>query len=139
MRFYFAGSISGGRDHAAIYPRIIAALQARGTVLTEHVGDAALDGQGEFDLSDKGIFDRDVAWVDQSDVLVAEVTQPSLGVGYEIGRAEARGIPIVALFDDRSGKRLSAMIAGNAAVTTLRYASEDALLDGLTAALESLT
>jgi nucleoside 2-deoxyribosyltransferase len=104
-----------------VYPTIIAALQAHGTVLTEHVGDQALDGAGESDLEAREIFQRDVDWVDQADLLVAEVTTPSLGVGYEIGRAEGRGIPVIALFSDRAGRRLSAMVAGNPWVQTIRY------------------
>ena len=37
-------------------------------------------------------------------VLVAEVTQPSLGVGYEIGRAVALNKTIICLFRPDSGK-----------------------------------
>ena len=38
-------------------------------------------------------------------VLIAEVTQISMGVGYEIGRALERGkIPILCLFRPASGK-----------------------------------
>lgn len=37
-------------------------------------------------------------------VIVAEVTQPSLGVGYEIGRAVALGKVIICLFRPDSGK-----------------------------------
>ena len=42
---------------------------------------------GESALSDKQIHDRDMKWLLESDLIVAEVTNPSLGVGYEIGRA----------------------------------------------------
>lgn len=122
MKIYFAGSITGGRDSAAVYPRLIAALGRHGTVLTEHIGDSALDGAGETHLDAVGIFTRDVDWVDAADVLVAEVTTPSLGVGYEIGRAEAQAKRILALFDATSGRKLSAMVRGNANVTTVAYA-----------------
>ena len=47
---------------------------------------------------DKGIHDRDVELLEQSDVIVAEVTQPSLGVGYELGRAVAMAKPILCLY-----------------------------------------
>ena len=40
-------------------------------------------------------------------VMVAEVTQPSLGVGYEIGRAVASKVPVIALFRPSSGKSKS--------------------------------
>ena len=51
-------------------------------MLTEHIGDAALSELGEVG-DDKKIHDRDLAWLIEADYLVAEVTTPSLGVGYE--------------------------------------------------------
>ncbi|EPY76686.1 deoxyribonucleoside 5-monophosphate N-glycosidase [Camelus ferus] len=39
--------------------------------------------------SDRLIHERDLAWLQQADVVVAEVTQPSLGVGYKLGQAVA--------------------------------------------------
>lgn len=38
-------------------------------------------------------------------VVVAEVTQPSLGVGYELGRAVTMGKKIFCLFRPSSGRR----------------------------------
>jgi len=52
---------------------------------------------------------------------VADVTAPSLGVGYEIGIAETLGKPILCLYRRRLGKRLSAMIAGNRRLTVMEY------------------
>ena len=87
MKIYFAGSIRGGRDDAKIYSQIIEFLQEYGQVLTEHIGKINLNTKGESTLSDKQIHDRDMKWLLDSDLMVAEVTNPSLGVGYEIGRA----------------------------------------------------
>jgi nucleoside 2-deoxyribosyltransferase len=44
------------------------------------------------------IYERDVAWLRESDFVIAEVTQPSLGVGYELGFAEAISKPILCLY-----------------------------------------
>ncbi|XP_073246413.1 putative 2'-deoxynucleoside 5'-phosphate N-hydrolase 1 [Porites lutea] len=107
---YFCGSIRGGRDDAALYKRIIDQLKQYGEVLTEHIGDPNLMEKEKG--SDKFIHDRDVAWLLKSDALVAEVTQPSLGVGYEIGRAIENKKKILCLFRPDSGKFLSAMIRG---------------------------
>jgi hypothetical protein len=46
-------------------------------------------------------------------VVVAEVSTPSLGVGYELGIAEKLKIPVLCLYRPITGKRLSAMINGN--------------------------
>ena len=113
MKIYFAGSIRGGRDDSHMYMQLINHLKRHGRVMTEHIGDDDLDETGEKDASDSWIFERDVAWIKASDVLVAEVSTPSLGVGYEIGLAESLGIPILCLYRRQEGKRLSAMISGN--------------------------
>ena len=116
MRIYFAGSIRGGRDDAAIYMELVDELARHGEVLTEHVATV-----GEEDLSDEEIFARDVAWLISCDAVVAEVTTPSLGVGWEIGVAQERGIPVLCLFRPAAGRRLSAMLSGNAGVTAVEY------------------
>jgi hypothetical protein len=120
MTIYFAGSISGGRGDQAIYKQIIDLLKQHGTVLTEHFGDASLSSAGEA-LADCDIHDRDLDWLRKSEVLIAEVTTPSLGVGYEIGRAVEWGKRVICLYRPMEGRRLSGMIAGCAGVAVLEY------------------
>jgi len=124
VTIYFAGSIRGGRHDQAIYERIIERLRHFGTVLTEHVGDVNLSLGGE-NAADCDIHDRDLDWLRSADVLVAEVTTPSLGVGYEIGRAVEWGKRVVCLYRPADGKRLSGMIAGCNGVTVHEYAHVD--------------
>ena len=112
MKIYFAGSIRGGREDAALYLQIIEYLNTFGEVLTEHIGDPGLTSAGDDGPNDKYIHDRDLAWLQSSDVLVAEVTSVSMGVGYEIGRAVECGKRTLCLFRPGSGKNLSAMIVG---------------------------
>lgn len=112
MNIYFAGSIRGGRQDADLYEKIIRYLKTFGKVLTEHVGDSALTSAGNDGPNNKFIHDRDLAWLQSSDVIVAEVTTVSMGVGYEIGRAVEMGKPVLCLFKKESGVNLSAMIAG---------------------------
>ncbi len=112
MNIYFAGSIRGGREDAALYARIIDFLKQFGTVFTEHIGDSTLTDQGDEGFTDRQIHDRDMDWLLASDVIVAEVTTVSLGVGYEIGRAVSLGKKVICLYRENPGKKLSAMIAG---------------------------
>ncbi len=121
MKIYFAGSISGGRDDAALYSKIIDLLQNYGDVLTEHIGNSGLSDQGEQDFTKDYIFKRDVALLESSDWVVAEVTAPSLGVGYELGISEKLGKNVLCLFRENSGKRLSAMVEGNSSFITQYY------------------
>ncbi len=121
MKIYFAGSIRGGRDDAGLYNRIIGYLQKFGHVMTEHVGSSTLDVTGDPGISDRDIHDRDMEWLMNSDVVVAEVTTVSLGVGYEIGRAVALGKKVICLYREQPGKRLSAMVGGCPGVTVICY------------------
>lgn len=125
MKIYFAGSIRGGRDDVDLYLQIIEYLKQYGEVLTEHVGDKDINLLGEGDYTDEYIHDRDVKWILQSDVLVAEVSTASLGVGYEIGRAVEKNKKVLCLYRPQEGKRLSAMISGSTGVVCVEYKDLD--------------
>lgn len=120
MKIYFAGSIRGGRDDKERYHEIINMLAKYGKVLTEHVGEKTLSALGESGPTDTRIYDRDMAWLHEADAVVAEVTTPSLGVGYEIGKMEGKK-PIVCLYREQDGKRMSAMIGGNKYLKCMKY------------------
>ncbi len=122
MKIYFAGAIRGGREDAAIYLELVELLRAYGTVLTEHVADEQLTSLGESN-DDRAIHDRDLAWLREADCLVAEVTTPSLGVGFEIGKATEWGTRVLCLFRPGAGRALSALIAGSDRVTVREYQS----------------
>jgi len=126
MKIYFAGSITGGRDDKEIYLQMIGLLGKRGKVLTEHIGDAALTAQGE-PLPREEIYRRDMAWLTESDAVVAEVTHPSLGVGYEISKTEDMKKPLLCLYRPGEGRRLSAMIAGIPGIRVREYNSLEEL------------
>ncbi len=125
LKIYFSGSIRGGREDQALYTVLIGHLQDHGDVLTEHVGDVGLTATGESDTSDAEIFARDLKWLRAADVLVAEVTTPSLGVGYEIALAELDEIPILCLYRELPDRRLSAMLAGNPKLVVRKYDKAD--------------
>ena len=125
MNIYFAGSIRGGRADAALYQDIITYLRTLGNVLTEHVGDPALTEKGDDGPDDASIFQRDMDWLNQSRVVIAEVTQPSLGVGYELGMACALKKPVLALYRPSEGRYLSAMITGCSAIKVAEYLTLD--------------
>jgi 2'-deoxynucleoside 5'-phosphate N-hydrolase len=134
MKIYYSASISGGREHAEIFQKTVAFLKQYGDVLTEHIGAFDLTAQGETQGSDAEIFQRDIAWLDQADIVIADVTTPSLGVGYEIAYAIQRKIPVIACFYEKSGRRLSAMIAGNPKLKVILYQNLTDLFDKLSAA-----
>jgi nucleoside 2-deoxyribosyltransferase len=100
-----------------------------GNVLTEHLGSDELIQSQDRILTDMEIHDRDMQWIGESDVLVAEVTVPSLGVGYEIGRAIEMGKPVLTLFLSGGQYTLSAMIAGSDRVEMKYYSRLEEVKD----------
>lgn len=121
MNIYFCGSIRGGRGLAETYAKMIEQLGQHGKVLTEHLGSDDVIESKDRSMTDKEIHDRDMQWIIESDLLVAEVTVPSLGVGYEIGRALEMGKPVLCLFQPETEFHLSAMIAGSDKVVMKYY------------------
>lgn len=125
MKIYFAGSIRGGRQDAELYHKVIAALKEKHQVLTEHVGDLSLSSTE--DKGDKAIYEQDMAWLRESDLVVAECTQVSLGVGYELAYAEAHGKEVHIFYRPKE-TQLSAMLSGNEYFHIHQYNSEEELL-----------
>ena len=121
MKIYFAGAIRGGRKDVQLYEKLIAYLNEKGQVLTEHIGSTYLNREGETSSKDEEIYYRDIKWLKSADIVVAEVTTPSLGVGYELGIAEKLNIPVLCLYRPDKGNRLSAMVHGNAIFTCKEY------------------
>lgn len=131
-KIYFAGSIRGGREDAPLYGRIIKHIQKTDIVLTEHVGSLDVFNH-EHDLSPEEIYNRDIVWLLGSDMVIAECTNPSLGVGYELAFAERLGIPCH-IFYNSGRTRLSAMLGGDPYFKIHPYSEESEiypLIDGL--------
>jgi nucleoside 2-deoxyribosyltransferase len=111
MNIYFACSITGGREFEPVYQTITQALLADGhTIPTAHLADpgvTALEGI----VHPRDVYERDLAWIRSCDVLVAEVSTPSHGVGYEVAFALSIGKPVVCVY--RAGQKVSKMLTGN--------------------------
>lgn len=125
QKVYFAGSIRGGRADAQLYHDIIAMINETDQVLTEHVGDLDLAAK-EQGKKDQLIYEKDTAWLRECDLLIAECTCPSLGVGYELAYAERCNKPCY-VFYRRSQVQLSAMITGDPYYTVIPYETKEEL------------
>ena len=139
---YFSGSISGGRADLPLYRRIVDALEAAGhrvlagSVTADHIGD---DGEA---IAPDTIFNRDLGWIEEAaraeGILLAEVSLPSTGVGYEIAAARYRyQLPVICLYRPAHTRRCTAMVAGDAGIRLIEYTDEsvDAMLEQLRRAL----
>ena len=111
MNIYFACSITGGRDFESVYQTITKTLaEDHHEVPTAHLAETGVTAL-EAIVDPLEVYSRDVAWIKASDVLIAEVSAPSHGVGYEIGFALGLGKRVLALYED--GRNVSKMISGN--------------------------
>ena len=110
MDLYFSCSLTGGRQDQPAYAALVEHLQALGhRVLTAHLAapEVLADDAAH---SPTAVYDRDTAWLRQCEAVIAEVSTPSHGVGYEIAYALERGKPVLCLA--REGVRVSKMLTG---------------------------
>lgn len=125
MNIYFACSITGGRQDEHTFGHLVDVLLGDGhQVPTAHIARSGIE---EADAREEplDIYQRDVDWITESDLLVAEVSTPSHGVGYEIGYALALEKPVLCLY--KTGTTVSKMITGNPdpLLKTLSYDSAE--------------
>ena len=134
-KIYFAGSIRGGREDAALYHELIEWMKESDTVLTEHIGDLSLSLLERTPGSDRQIYRQDTAWIRECDLLIAECTHASLGVGYELAFAEQLGKPCY-LFYRPQETSLSAMLNGDPYFSVIPYESREELFGALSEILD---
>lgn len=135
---YFCGAIRGGRTLQPLYAQIVTFLQKRGwEVLTKHVAAPdvlAQEHRAKFSAAD--IYTRDMGWLRACELVVAEVSVPSLGVGFELATAQHLGKPIVCLC--QADGALSALVDGNPQLRVLRYKDVSELMSVLQDVLRGL-
>jgi 2'-deoxynucleoside 5'-phosphate N-hydrolase len=129
MKVYFAGSIRGGEPDREWFQQLIHYIKQYAQVMTEHSFDFSYDE--EIKKDDVWIYTTDMGWLRESDALIAEVTAPSLGVGYEIAKAEEWGIPVLMLYRDSPNRAPSAMLNGNKNLPMITYNEKKEALDAI--------
>jgi hypothetical protein len=137
---YFSGSISAGRQDAPLYRRLVAELERQGHRVVAGAVAAEDVGAGGEALTARAIFERDLEWLrevaEDGGVLVAEVSRPSVGVGYEIATARYRhGMPVICLYRPAYTQRCTAMIAGDEGIELLEY--EESAIEAMILRLET--
>jgi hypothetical protein len=126
---YFSGSISGGREDLSMYRKIVAALEDAGHhVFAGSVTSELIGVEGD-PLESVQIFERDVSWLEEvasrNGLLIAEVSRPSIGVGYEIAAARYRfNIPVICMYRPSFTKRCSGMVAGDPSIRVIEYTAD---------------
>ncbi|MEO8678988.1 MAG: nucleoside 2-deoxyribosyltransferase [Vicinamibacterales bacterium] len=133
MRVYLACTVRGDRAGVAAGRAIAERLEALGhEVLTKHLLVDEVESN-EAKLTDEAIYRRDLDWVSSCDLLIAEASGSSYGVGFEVGfvlgRSGQSGQRVLVLYDVARRRAVSRLITGNAhpACRTTGYASLDEL------------
>jgi nucleoside 2-deoxyribosyltransferase len=111
MNIYFSCSITGGRQDQHMYKAIVDHLQAEGHEIPTAILASPNVMEEEIVVAPGDVYQRDVAWVEGCQALIAEVSTPSHGVGYEIALALCLNKPVLCLYQD--GKKVSKMLTGN--------------------------
>ncbi len=111
MNIYFSCSITGGRKDQEAYRAIVDALIKEGHVVpTAILADEDVISY-ENSMAAEEIFRRDIQWLDECDAVIAEISTPSHGVGYEIAYALQIGKPVLCGY--QADNKISKMLEGN--------------------------
>ena len=87
------------------------------TILTKHLLDDNVEG-AESALTERAVYERDIAWLEACDVLIADASGSSFGVGFEVGyvlgRSDRTDQRVVLLYRADRRDQISRLIVGNA-------------------------
>ena len=123
MNIYFSGSIYGGRQKLESYKKLVKELAKFGNVLDEEVADD--------NVLIREVFESLVDRLSQADLVFAEVTVPSLGVGYEIGYADSHNKRIICVYDKNVTPKITTMLRGNNRLKIIPYTDINEIINNL--------
>lgn len=130
MKIYMSGSIYGGTEKIDTYKKLIEALKNYGEILDDQIADENTIAKEVFQ-NDEDIYKDLEAKLKIADIIFAEVSIPSLGVGYELGFADKLGKRIIAIYDETYTPKVSTMIRGNKRIKLIPYNDIAEIIDNL--------
>ena len=130
MNIYLACTVRGDRSAVAIARALADAVECMGhTILTRHLLADDPDAD-EGRLTERAVYERDIEWLEACDVLIAEASGSSYGVGFEVGyvlgRSADTGQRVLLLYDAARRSTVSRLIAGNTHPACTTYPYRDA-------------
>ena len=111
LNIYFSFSITGGREFQPIMQTMAEVMLAEGCIVPTAMNTQDAIDPTESNRTPEEIYQRDIHWIDECDIVIAEISTPSHGVGYEIAYALANHKPVYCFH--KSDVRISKMIGGN--------------------------
>ncbi len=127
LKIYLACTVRGDRGAIAGLRALAAALEGEGhVILTKHLLEDDVEG-AESRLSEREVYERDVAWLDTCDIIIADASGSSFGVGFEVGyvlgRSDRSGQSVLLVYRADRQPFISRLISGNShpRCTTIAY------------------
>jgi hypothetical protein len=114
MKIYFGYTVAGDRASIDAARTVVQVLQQRGhEVLTEHLVRDDVWSNDRL-IPAQQVYHRDMMWLDQCDLFLAEVSGSSFGLGFEAGYLLGGTSKKVILFYKREiAHKFSLLITGN--------------------------
>jgi hypothetical protein len=117
MNIYLACTVRGDRGGVTTARALAGRLQASGhTVVTTHLLDDDVEAS-EASLTERDVYERDVAWLDACGLVVAEASGSTYGVGFEVGyvlgRSDRTGQRVLLVYSAARRAQVSRLVAGN--------------------------
>ncbi len=140
MKVYLAAPMRGVREALPTVRRLASAITGSGCeLLTPHVLDETVDV--DCGLTPEEVYERDVRLLEEADAVVAEVSYPSLGVGFEVAYGLLKGKRVIAMCEEGRVNSTSALIRGirDPRFKLVIYSSPEDAVRKLQAELRSLT
>ena len=128
MKIYVSGSMYGGQQKIDTYKKLVDKLEEYGEVLTKQIADPKAIENEKYQ-KDEDIYNDLENKLEKADILIAEVSVPSIGVGYEIGYASKLNKKIIAIYDKNYIDKVTTMIRGNKNIKIIPYKDIREILD----------
>lgn len=137
MKIYVSGSIYGGTQKIDTYKIMINELSKYGEVLNKQIADPNTIANEKYQ-NDEDIYNDLEKKIENADLIFAEVSIPSLGVGYELGYAYKLGKKIIAIYDENYTKKVTTMIRGNKNILLIPYKDIKKIMNNLENLIKNL-
>ncbi len=102
MKIYFTASITGKNKYQKNYKTIVSSLESLGhKVISDHILQSDSDELLAEDAHEREEHHKKLSkWLNQADIVVAEVSFPSVSVGYEVALGLEKNKPVLALHEE---------------------------------------
>lgn len=99
MTIYFVGSISGKDKFQKNYEAIVSFLKKNGHEVLDQTTNVSKQDVYNFSEGKKvEQYQKIKSWISRADLIVVEISNPSIGLGHEISIALEKGKPVIALY-----------------------------------------